>query len=472
MKHTDEFERFLSEVVNINSTRLNTLKASVTAIENFVRDSDWEPEIIEFFPQGSWAHKTIIKPPKTKAYDADLVVYVEPIEDWEARQYLDSLYNIFKGNNVYREKIGRYSHCLTLTYAGKRNLDIACCVMFADETKICNRSGNTFEQTAPKKYTDWVNKKNSHSGNDRLREVTRLVKYLRDIKTTFSCESVLLTTLLGNNIYTTDNLLQNFQDVPSALKIVIERLDNWLQENPDRPQVSNPVLESESLGELWTEEKYKNFRTKIHDYRGWIDEAYSETDENESLGKWRRVFGEDFAKRVTVEKALAVSSAHVTRHDSIQSVSSDLVSLVKQYGVAVIPPELSRLPHKERPKWKTAKTLFRVEVSAFLHQHRDSKRLRAVSSGDSVSKNQWLEFCAYSPTASLQKLHHVRWRVTNTGSEAARANCLRGNFVRENSQVYHWEGLSYRGVHTVEAFVLDQSNQIVAVSEPFFVTIE
>ena len=66
--------------------------------------------------------------------------------------------------------------------------------------EVCNRKGG-FELTAPVDYTAWMKERNAYSGNNSFRKVTRLVKYLRDIKETFTCPSVLLTTLLGNQIH-------------------------------------------------------------------------------------------------------------------------------------------------------------------------------------------------------------------------------------------------------------------------------
>jgi hypothetical protein len=59
----DHFEAFLLDEVNLNKSRIDTLVKRVETIQTFVGKSDWAPKIIRFSPQGSWAHKTIIKPP-------------------------------------------------------------------------------------------------------------------------------------------------------------------------------------------------------------------------------------------------------------------------------------------------------------------------------------------------------------------------------------------------------------------------
>ena len=62
MKCVDEFSRFLVDEVNLNQTRIDTLASRVGTIETFLTNSTWKPRIRGFSPQGSWAHRTIIKP--------------------------------------------------------------------------------------------------------------------------------------------------------------------------------------------------------------------------------------------------------------------------------------------------------------------------------------------------------------------------------------------------------------------------
>ena len=136
------------------------------------------------------------------------------------------------------------------------------------------------------------------------------MKYLRDIKLTFSCKSILLTTLLGERITSVDQLLQDteFPDLTAALQTLVQRLDDYLQARPEMHDVCNPVLPSENFIRHWDDDKYANFRDVIHRYREWIEDAYYETDKSESIIKWQKVFGDDFAKAES--KAVAKSTKH------------------------------------------------------------------------------------------------------------------------------------------------------------------
>jgi len=482
MKLIDHFDTFLSDVVDMNTGRLALLEDSVESLQTFIRGSNWGPRIRRFVPQGSWVHKTIIRPVKDKEFDADLLVLIDPMENWEAKKYVDELHRAFSEHGTYKDKAKKYSHCVTIEYAGERRIDIAPCVINRDSVirkEVSNRSANAFELSEPENYTDWLVERNSWTGGNTLRKVTRLLKYLRDIKGTFACPSVLLTTMLGLRI----NLLDaenttDFLDLPTALKTLTERLDVWLQANSAKPTVTNPILTSEVLSDSWPEESYLNFRNKINRYRTWIDDAYIEADRDESIGKWRRVFGDRFAESAAIEKAARISDAALVRArtDSMSTAAGDdLVTLFARLGTTALPSHFDRLPHKQRPWWREQRPSdFSVEVVATLHATRNGPRIGPVTQQNTpLRKKQWLEFRAVAQDGrTLVHDYDTFWRVTNTDREAGAASDLRGGIIKASAVYSHWESLSYRGVHAVEAFVVRKHDEtLVAQSPPFYVTI-
>ncbi|MBD2746750.1 nucleotidyltransferase [Microvirga sp. BT688] len=483
MKHVDLFNDFLKDVVNLNSTRVAQLETSIQAIKDVLEASDWVPEIDSWMPQGSWAHRTIIKPIDSGEFDADLLVFVHPMEEWSASKYIDELYNIFKTHGTYKDKVRRWSHCITITYANERKIDVAPCLINRDgyqRLEVCNRDCDSFELSEPRQYTEWLTEKNSYSGNNSFRKVTRLVKYLRDIKTTFTCSSVLLTTVLGYRIRFSDKFGSEFADTPTALKTIFGRMDDWLQVNPQKPSVTNPFLSSEDFASSWTDVQYTNFRNMVSKYRGWIDDAYSEQNRNESIAKWRRVFGDEFAADVVVEEAKSVSrSAVAVLKESISTAAlftGDLVAAVKQFGSRALPPGFSSLPHMQRPRWRQSPSpVFTVHVKAELYKSQGFGKLKSVQTLEPLPPNHWIYFTATTSTGVPLSTSEFRveWRVTNTDLAAFNDRCLRGDFYPSDSGQSRWEHLKYRGVHLVEAFVIRKRDEVlVAKSNPFQVVIE
>lgn len=485
MKHVELFSAFLKDTVNLNDTRITELERSTEAIKDAVRASAWEPHLDGWMEQGSWAHKTIIKPVDQGEFDADLIVFVKPVDGWSAAKYIDKLYDALKANSTYKDMVRRWSHCVTITYANEKKVDVTPVVVNRggiEWLEVCNRESNQFERTEPRQYTEWLVQRNGYSGSNSFRKVTRLIKYLRDIKTRFTCSSVLLTTILGYRISPADQGSALFVDTPTALKTVFGRMDDWLQENLEKPVVSNPYLPNENFAEAWTDEQYRNFRKQINRYREWIDDAFDEPNRSESIAKWRRVFGDDFADGVVVDEGKSAGQMVVAdmRRTLVEAshFAGDLVEAIKRFGDRILPASFNRRPYMEAPRWKMAPANQQVQVMvrAVLHREKLSMQpVKEVQSLEPLKAGFWLQFRAYT-SMGLQfppADYDVMWRVTNTDEAAARENALRGRFEKPEADNRRWEQLKYRGVHLVEAFViLKRTDRIVGQSDAFRVMIE
>lgn len=486
VKNTRLFSEFLKETVNLNETRLGKLEDSSAAVERFIRASDWKSELSEWFPQGSWAHKTIIRPPNKGEFDADVLAIVKPVAGWTAEDYVDSLFNIFRASDRYRDKVKRFRYCITLNYAEERKMDIAPCVedrIWNGTYEVCDRDNDEFQKTEPKEFTDWLIQANELSGSNSFRKATRLLKYLRDIKKTFTCSSVCLTTMLASFIYPEDKGSASFSDTPTALLTLTTRLDNVLQDHPRKPNVRNPFTE-ENFADCWTDKQYDNFRNMIHKYRQWIEDAYNEPRRNQSIRKWRRVFGPDFGKGEDLSQARGfagrVAEAMNANLSAIAAFSgnapADIVDFIKSRGQVIVPPEAMDLSYVEESVWPTAVgPSFRTSIRATVHRERGPTYGAEVRSGQPVRKGKEILFKLHLSTGMTINWQDfdIYWRVTNTGDEAADVDQLRGNFIQEHRSSERWESLSYRGVHFVEAFVVRKRDGILmSKSEPFIVVIE
>jgi hypothetical protein len=479
------FDEFLKDTVNLNKTRIDLLENSIPALKSFVRESGWTPKVRGFEEQGSWAHQTIIRPVDGGEFDADLLVMVDAVEGWTAAEYVESLGRIFAASKTYAEKAKTYDYCVTITYAGDRKVDLAPCVVgrrWQGSMEVCNRKGG-FEQTSPIEYTAWMKERNAYSGSNSFRKVTRLLKYLRDIKGRFTCPSVLLTTLIGYRIEFIDQYGDDFCDVPTTLKTVIGRLDDWLQPRPVKPSVPNPKLTSEDFSVLWkTQEQYANFRDSINRYRKWVDEAYDTKGRQDSIAAWQKLFGEDFGKGDVIkaaadERTVGVVSegASLARRFMVSTAahSNEIVDVVRNYGVAVLPPDFARPVHIKAPRWRRASSLIDFRVVAEWRPHRQAGGT-TVNSGQLLQARGGLFFRATaSDGAVIPGEYAVEWRITNTGAMALAAHQGRGDFEVPNMSDGRWEPLKFRGIHMAEAFVVRRSNdELLGFSPPFFVVIE
>ncbi len=294
MKHTQFFNDFLDGEVNLNPSRLDRLNDSVKAISEFLsRNLD---SYIKIERQGSYALRTIIKPVReNQEYDADVLLYIKYISKYP-RDYINELYQCLRENGVYAEKARRKTRCVVLDYAGDFHLDIVPCIPSRNRDQyICNNETNKFEPTDGTGYRDWFNDKTTVT-HGNLKRVTRLLKYLRDHKGNFTAKSILLTTLIGHTVYgENDGYL--FRTLPDALKTVSNRINDFLQSNPVMPRITNPVLPKEDFTRHWDQKKYAHFRALFKIYNDKINKAFDAVEHDDSIEKWRDVFGDSFGKR-------------------------------------------------------------------------------------------------------------------------------------------------------------------------------
>lgn len=474
MKHIAQFDDFLADTVNLNQTRIDLLEGRIKTISDLLRNSAYKPRIRRFMPQGSWAHKTIIKPPDDRDFDADLLIILDEVEDWSAAQYIDDLYEVFHSNKNYESMVSSRTRCVVLDYASDFHLDIVPVIQDIGENGkrffVCNRSNNCFEEAAPEAYTDWFAEQNQIIGANQLRKVTRLFKYLRDVKKTFSAKSILLTTLVGKQISDADEYIRDsgFSDIPTSLKTIIDRLDSFLQNHPKMPVIKNPVLPNEDFNRHWDQRKYENFQDKIHLYRDWINNAYTESDKNESIIKWRKIFGDEFAKNITLFQSVSIVSPYEFTN---REFADWWLTRIREHGREVLQFFPTNQKHLETPKWSMENQLI-VTVKAKRSALKNGNINRTLASGDIIPKNRQIKFTALSEKDIPSSLK-IWWRVANSGGYAAQEGQLRGKFESSTEHHVRMESTKYRGVHWVEAFVVNpKTDQCVGKSKPFFVVIE
>ncbi|CDT79766.1 conserved hypothetical protein [Vibrio coralliirubri] len=453
MKHIKAFNHLLNDVVNLNQTRLSKLETAVPTVTKAIKDSSQYGSIYKkYSSQGSYGHRTIIKPVAGREFDADVVIFVDQHDEWGPKDYIHNIYQVFKNHPTYKDKVHYNTRCISLDYADDMHIDLVPCIV--EETigwlenfytySICNRSTNEYESTDPEAYKAWISGKNKTTGNNNLIKSIRLFKYLRDIKCTFSCKSILLTTLLGKQVMDSYDLFsEDFKDLPTSFRTLINRLDHDLQQHSCMPDIENPVQSGEYFTRHWNETKFQNFRVFVSKYTGWVNEAYEETDKNLSIEKWRKVFGDQFfsVKATQTKKSESVS---------LEALNERFVSIPSHY-----------LPHP----WKSDGSEIALDVEVKYKQDFSQHFVNKLKFGSLIPKKHNLRFEIIN---NIDEMCEIYWQVTNTGAEAAAKGQLRGGF--ELGKQVREESTSYKGDHFVEAFVV-HDNVLLARSEKIIISI-
>ena len=305
MKRTEDFNSFLADHVNLNPSRYERLKRSARAVTEYLGQN--LPGFQKAERQGSYALRTITKPVDDHEYDADLLLFVEYDPQKRPKDYINEVYKYLRQNGNYTDKVHRKKRCVMIDYAGEFHIDVVPCIEAPNGKFICNRVTDKFEVTDGTGYRDWFNAKNRET-NGTLKLVTRLLKYLRDHKETFTAPSILLTTLIGNAVYDGEGD-GKFKTAPDALVTVTNRINAFLQSQPFMPEIANPVLPQESFTRHWDQTKYRRFQDMFARYTERINEAYAQTDPGKSVAQWRGLFGDDFGKSSTKSISAAATTA-------------------------------------------------------------------------------------------------------------------------------------------------------------------
>lgn len=300
MKLIKYFDAFMENTVNINDSRLSDLDARVKTLYEVLTDDDEIGEIVlAKMPQGSWAHKTIIKPIEGNEFDADFLVLMKEQDDWAPRDYINNVYAALRRHGTYKDMTKKKDRCVRVVYANDCHIDIVPFIKLADGRQvIVNHETDEWEETDPEGFTAWL-KQQDEAASRRLRLVIRLVKYLRDHHMHFKrSRSVVLTILLGGRVDATKKVFDPayYGDLPTAFVHLLEDLNDWLQARPILPPLPDPSGAPNDFGHRWDQDSYDNLRKKVKQIAEDSRKALDEPNNTKSHELWQAVFGTDFKK--------------------------------------------------------------------------------------------------------------------------------------------------------------------------------
>jgi hypothetical protein len=418
------FKNFLNNTVNLDDARIEKLNKRVDAISSFLSSHEVFSELfIDVIAQGSYAHRTIIKPVGNREYDADVLLSMKEHPDWTPAQYTQELYKAFEGSGRYKGMAHRRTRCVFVDYSDPFHVDV---VPYVESRKdITNNKKDDWEHTDPEGFTAWLEGKTRATGG-RLPTVLRMLKYLRDSKTTFSIKSVLLTILVGETIQTWHADLDDgyYGDIPTALVNIVEGLEGYLQARPLLPAIWDPAGTGQDFSGRWDQIGYANFRNQIHYYASKIRTAYDEIDKDKALATWQTVFGVGFCAPTALD-----------------TITASVVSKADTKGEEFIDEDKH----------------IRIRISETVHLVGRVRRAGTASKpydlpgrGDRVGKNRTIDFSLVE--CSVDEPYQVYWKVKNTGKEARDHGQQRGQVVLGSTTRY--EHTSYVGSHYVEVYIV------------------
>lgn len=449
MKLTAYFNAFLTDSVNLNPTRLDALGTRTTAITNFLKQDDvFGPLMKPLIPQGSFAQKTIIRPRADRTFDADLLVHLDPVPDWEAKEYVGKLYSALGRSPIYKDMRYRRTRCVYVDYANEFHVDLVPYVVTNGLGYITNRKTGEFELTDPKGITGWLQGQNKIAGG-HLIKVIRLLKYVRDTSWGTSPKSVILTTLIGERVSNVAEIVNPgcYADVPTTLKTVVAALDDYLQANPFMPTIVDPGGTQDRFDERWDQAGYSAFRNRAHRLREKVNAAYDAPTVEASLTAWREVFGDQF-KAPSQKSSTSAGRGEIIRVGGREVPATERF-LGKDLGIT------------------TVAALASVTMVGTVEAKGPLTGYRLPTRGNQVSKGRRIDFrveqCSVAPPYS------VYWKIRNTGAEAKAAGSLRGEIITTGHSTRQ-ESTLYAGEHWVECYVIKNGLCVAKARQPVNIT--
>lgn len=452
MKLIKYFDLFLTDSVNLNKSRLDDLDTRVNRITEALKaSSHLDGRVLDTVPQGSWAHKTIIRPADGFEFDADFLLQLSEDLDWNdsPRSYANAAWSALTNHSTYGDMSTKKDRCVRVSYANDCHIDVVTYVVLASGREvIVNRATNQFEDTNPIGFTAWIQEKDTLT-NGSLRRVIRLLKYLRDHRNAFNLKSVLLTTLIGNVVdswrsYDSDY----YKDVPTTLLHLVEDLDTWLQARWTKPSVVDPSCPTTTFDHRWTDAQYKTFRDKIHALKPQIQSAYKAVTTAESVTAWRDVFGDAFPGSVAVVTASAAATA---------------TDALTKRGAPVDRAPNERFIEEMYPVVESHRVAIVCEVSPPRNLNRAQRRSLSARGGH-VPKRRDLLFKITD--RNVPEPFRVFWKVRNRGREAADLNALRGEITEDEGRHEKTESTLYTGHHYVECYIVKDGVCVASAHEP------
>ncbi|MBX3465506.1 MAG: hypothetical protein KF878_01240 [Planctomycetes bacterium] len=256
--------------------------------------------------------------------------------------------------------------------------------------------------------------------------------------------SIIITTLAAK-------AYRNERDLGSALLNVVPGMRHGIELREGKWWVPNPVDPRENFADKWNEtpRKYELFRD-------WLQAV--ETEHRALLNSLGPKSGQTVARLLCESYGADTSKGAIEKFARRNDADTFVLTgprNAQRFSIA----------YRENPLWPIY-LKHRVTISG--RATRNGFTPFAFENGSTaITKHCSLSFAAHT---DVPRPFQVFWQVVNTGAEAERAKCLRGDRFYQSGPT-HDEITLYRGMHWVECFVV-KDGMCIARSAEFVVNVQ
>ncbi len=433
MAKQKDFDAFLR---NIEPSK--TTVQYVSSVQNNLRDylrqhKTYSRVHKETFLSGSYAKHTSIRPAKEDSKrDVDIIVVTTNSQNDDSSEVLQELYDALVASSTYRSAtIQHHSVGIELS---QLSIDVVPVIVDEDDDSlywIADSRDGTWTESDPKGHKSWSTETNQNNNNN-YKPLVKILKWWRrkhcpsgaKYPKGITLEKLIADNLGDSSASTEDFLIETMQNIVSAYKEAY--VDAGINPYIDDP--SNKI-ESNDLLAGYTTDDFKGFILKLEEHINLLNDKGSESE------TWRTILGAEFPK---------------------SQESKSFYNLLTCRTAA----------HRQKPTWPMA----RGGAVIVTLKAEDSNGLLVAyeSNGQPINKSCVLHFKALT---GVKAPYTVKWQITNTGEEALRADCLRGDFYDSNEGLHgRRESTLYSGTHSVQCFII-RRGICVARSKDFVINI-
>ena len=433
MAKQKDFDTFLR---NIEPSK--TTVQYVSSVQNSLRDylrqhKTYSNVHKETFLSGSYAKHTSIRPTKEdNKRDVDIIVVTTHSQDDDSSKVLQELYDVLVASSTYRSAtIQHHSVGIELS---QLSIDVVPVIVDKDDDSlywIADSKDGTWTNSDPKGHRNWSTETNRNN-NTNYKPLVKIFKWWRrkhcpggvKYPKGITLEKLIADNLGDSSASTEDFLIETMQNIVSAYKKAY--VDAGINPYIDDP---SGKIDSNDLLAGYTTDDFKGFILKLDEHIKLLNDNGSESE------TWRTILGTEFPKN---------------------QESKSLYNLLA----------CKTASHRQKSAWPMARgsaviVTLRVEGA-------DGSYVAYESNGRPLSKHCSLHFKALT---GVKAPYTVKWQITNTGDEATRAGCLRGDFYDSNEGVNgREESTLYTGTHAVQCFVIKRGI-CVARSKDFVINV-
>ncbi len=303
----DLFKKFLSEITVTKTERENLQNgrdAIKEKIENyFVKERKVKKP--EFFLQGSYALKTMVRPLGKEDYDLDDGVYLKHTDDDISKPTPATASNwiIEAVKNHTKKAPENKKNCVRVVYADGYHIDLPLYRNIRGIIYLGTLEGNKWVPSDAKKFNNFF--------LERIKKTEQMrscIKYLKAWKDFISCDlkGIHITVLVGMKHIEVES-----RDDISLVK-TIEQIIEYMK---DKKAIYNPIDKNENLIEDWNNSKLNTTIKMFEDFSEKAKQALAENNKQEASKIWRKTFGDRFPRENGNKVAKVIPTVKVISDD-------------------------------------------------------------------------------------------------------------------------------------------------------------